>query len=792
MSFLANISPGNVKGKLPVTNKYTNDISWTRPTQWIDLGLSSYDSPPDLVPEKIIGLSAVIPEDTGHNFVALHIDTNDSSHILVNWGDGNPAETEHESDFSSDVNGYAISSHGSVSRVATHNGKSDVLLYQSSDGRDGIKNESVDLLTGNAYTLTFDYYADASFSGVWGVEGAFANRISIASNFPTIVTGAWTSVSLTIPATRPSTSSIERLEIRPQADANSVYGNTQTGDQIGFKNIKVIRNASSSGYYVKHNQNFSHSYDYDAITTDTSTAKATLYNGYKQAKFEITPIGTAKFSQISVDVNGPHSTYSNRLYKRGPNILDIFVSSSLATNVEVSDDRPLTICEQIEIRNTSSNRLTNPQRLYSGAKNLQSIPFVPFIYNTGTRDYYGTFYACHKLAKIPDGFADPDKYWFKNPSRTQQAFYACYRLVHLPNGLFGTTEWASCSNFHRMFEECRSLRHIPHLPVRTGSGTDTRLDYVFNNCIDLKAVPQGFSIQRANNEGVDRLFHGCQDITDFSALMDDSPHDIFANMNNPGPPNFNMQASQMFSHNRTLTEFPFIGQFTKFNNELYHFIGGCNFIKNFNSQYTHLDFTQVDGLKQCFQDCYCMEEYPEIKVRSLTRNNAFHYTFYNNFNLRKVKITGMIAGPANGEYQRCFYNNRTLAVIDGVDFSFATETSDYYQMFHVARDITAIRFPGTFRTGYASPRINVAVAEISSMDGEYQITEAGTRAEIGVPYYTQVGGNGQLQVVGPFANEIFGDMYQWVLSDSTDSNPTITSALGVASTLYTPWVSSIW
>ena len=404
MSFLANISPGNVKGKLPTTNKYTNDLTWTRPTQWIDLNV------PSGTPEKIIGLVAVIPEDIGHNFVAFHLDTLDNSNFTVDWGDGTTESLAHNT----------------------------------------------------------DHY---------------------------------------------------------------------------------------------------HSYDYDAITTDTSTAKATLYNGYKQVKFEVTLTGDAKFTVIVLDANGPHSTYASRLYKRGPNILDIFVSSSRATTIEVSDNRPLTICEQIEVRNTSSNRLLTPQRLYSGAKNLQSIPFVPFIYNAGSRDYYGTFYACHKLAKIPDGFADPDKYWFKNPNRVQQAFYACYRLVHLPNGLFGTTEWASCNNYHRMFEECRSLRHIPHLPVRTGSGTDTRLDYVFYNCIDLKAVPKGFSLQRTNNDGVDRLFHGCQDITDFSPLMDGTT-DVFSNMNNPGPPNFNMQASQMFSHNRTLTEFPFIGQFTKFNNEL--------------------------------------------------------------------------------------------------------------------------------------------------------------------------------------------------------------------------------
>ena len=616
MSFLANISPGNVKGKLPATNKYTNDLTWTRPTQWIDLNV------PSGTPEKIIGLVAVIPEDIGHNFVALHLDTNDGSNITINWGDG-------------------------------------------------------------------------------------------------------TTESLA------------------------------------------------------HNTTHYHNYDYDSITSDTSTAKATLYKGYKQAKFEVTLTGTAKFSQINFDQNGPHSTYGSRLYKRGPNILDLFVSSSNATNHEISDDRPLTICEQIEIRNTSSNRLTNPQKLYSGAKNLQSIPFVPFIYNTGSRDYYATFYACHKLAKIPDGFADPDKYWFKNPSRTQHCFYACYRLVHLPNGLFGTTEWANCNNYHRMFDECRSLKHIPHLPVRTGSGTDTRLDYVFNNCIDLKAVPQGFSIQRANNEGVDRLFNGCQDITDFSALFDGTT-DVFSNMNNPGPPSFNMQASQVFSNNRTLTEFPFIGQFTKFNNELFHFIGGCNFIKNFNSQYTHLDFTQVDGLKQCFQDCYCMEEYPEIRVRSLTRNNAFHYTFYNNLNLRKIKITGMIAGPSDGEYQRCFYNNRTLAIIDGIDFSFATETSDYYQTFHISRDITAIRFPGTFRAGYASPRINVTVNGHADVSGEYQIATNGVD-------YEQLGGDGLIYRTGPDGS----GGYQWSFIDNSDGAPSHSTSFE-ASTEKTPHLATTW
>ena len=312
MSFLANISPGNVKGKLPSDWKFDDDLRWIRPTEWLSLGTSTYDG---TVPEKIIGLVAVYPDDV-HNYVSFHLDTNDSSNISVNWGDG-------------------------------------------------------------------------------------------------------TTESLA------------------------------------------------------HNTTHYHEYDYDSITSDTSTAKSTLFRGYKQVKFEVTLTGTAKFSQIHFDQDGPFVTQTSRLYRRGANILDLFISSSNATNHEISDDRPLKICEQMEIRNTSSNRLTNPQKLYCSAQSLESIPFVPYIYNSGSRDYLYTFYFCQSLTQLPDDFADPDRYWFRNPSRTQEAFRGCYSLQYIPNGLFGTTAWASNSNFYLMFYDCRKLKNIPYLPMRTGAGTDT-------------------------------------------------------------------------------------------------------------------------------------------------------------------------------------------------------------------------------------------------------------------------------------------------------------------------------
>ena len=198
-------------------------------------------------------------------------------------------------------------------------------------------------------------------------------------------------------------------------------------------------------------------------------------------------------------------------------------------------------------------------------------------------------------------------------------------------------------------------------------------------------------------------------------------------------------------------------------------------IKEFDSQYTHLDLTNCTNMRQTFEGCNNIREIPEIKVRSLTNNNSLYYTFNSCHQLEKVKFTGMIAGPGDGEYNRMFNNARSLTVIDGIDFSFATETSDYYQTFHVSRDICAIKFPGTFRAGYASPRINVTVANHSDISGEYHITAAGTG-------YEQSGGNGELTVAESGGN------YTWTLKDSSDDTPTETST-AASNTQYTPWAA---
>lgn len=511
-------------------------------------------------------------------------------------------------------------------------------------------------------------------------------------------------------------------------------------------------------------------YDYDAITTDTSTQKATLFRGYKQAVFTINIVGSAKFSQIQLDVDGPYSGYTSAAYRTGPRILDLFVSSSNCTDIELNDARPMAMVEQIEIRNTSSNRLTKPEKLYRGCRRLESIPFVPWIYNSGTRDYLYAFWYCHNLKKLPDEFASTDKYWFKNPSRLQQTFEKCYSLRYLPNGLFGTTELSSCSNYYYMFGDCRSLENIPDLPVRTGSQSDTRLDFVFLNCLKLRAIPQGFSLERANSNGIDRLFAGNLSNKDFSAV-DDGTTPILETINYLNNGNkFNM--SQLFQNNDQLREVPYIGQFSQANGEFYNVFGASHNITHFNSQYTHLDLSSATSLKQLFQDCYSLEEIPEIRIRSLTLDNALYYTFYFCFSLRKVVFRGMINLGGNREYYRMFYHCHSLEVIDGIDWSYANDAGDYYQALHVARNVHTIKFPGVLREG--ATRINVSYNNDAShsFSGEYQIAS-------NLVDYEQVGGNASFTRSGT-------GPYTWTFNNGSGGTTTI----GNLSATAFPWTIS--
>ena len=150
-----------------------------------------------------------------------------------------------QSDFTSGVDGYARDSHGTVSREASFEGKSDVLKYVADAGRFGFKNLNVPLDYTSSYTISFEYYADSAFNNeVWGVGGAFSNAATAASNLPTVVSDAWTAVTLNVPSGR--TGGSTKLFLRIQATGTPNYGTTSKGN-VRVKNI-VVTQLTGSGF----------------------------------------------------------------------------------------------------------------------------------------------------------------------------------------------------------------------------------------------------------------------------------------------------------------------------------------------------------------------------------------------------------------------------------------------------------------------------------------------------------------------------------------------------------------
>ena len=179
-----------------------------------------------------------------------------------------------QSDFTSGVDSYAKDSHGTVSREASFEGKSDVLKYEfASSGRFGIRKTSIALDRTSSYTITFEYYADTAYNGkFWGIEDSFASRVS-ASNTPAVVSDAWTSVTLNVPSGR--TTGVTSLHIRLQAGTSDTNGLSGITANVRFKNI-VVTQTTGSGFVTTW---YDQSGNNNLTQTDTDKQPAIATNG---------------------------------------------------------------------------------------------------------------------------------------------------------------------------------------------------------------------------------------------------------------------------------------------------------------------------------------------------------------------------------------------------------------------------------------------------------------------------------------------------------------------------------
>jgi len=733
---------GRTLGPAPLSTTNLANFYYTRPPEFLDLAVI----PEPGVTEMFTFLVAVLPKPevkpyltnqimgaptlSAVNNVALLCNITDVASprtFTVDWGDGNPAEEKYLSNFSSDTDGFA-SSYGLTQLSASYEGKSNVIVHtpfasgdpNNGGGRVEIQNTtSVSLISGNNYTITFEYYAVSDYSGkFWGMEDGFSNRLSI-SNTPAIATGSWTTATLNVSGGRPSSSSIEDIRIRPQDTTNATYGTLSdqvVGDKLAFKNIKVVLDNNGLGEVIPHGTNIYHVYNYDHIPASTE------FRGYRQVVLSGYPTNSSnKFQSIVTDINGPFNpSFTSETSRNGSKILDMEISSGNATNMNIGGNSvPHKMCERVALYNTTNNRLTTPQNTFwAGMNSLQEIVHVPYMHVDTTETHAEAFRACYKLRYLPDDFADPDRYWFWNSSSFYLCFDQCYKLEYLPEGLFTgrghITELASVQDYRYMFRHNYRICYIPELPCRT-SGSNIRVRNMFQDCHYLKAIPKNF---RANNitststEGLLQMFYNTIRLESFGDWdlrdMDDSakqPQSIDC-------------AGYGFSCGRDSQQIvPWPGLYLDdLNNRADNTQVNVGFWRcargpqAFAPEYYargYINYTIMDDMQDAFNGNYCIKEYPIIKFspNTLTHNNAVYRMMHGNRMLQTVTFSGLAVDETfgNGEYYQLFYQCYQLTKISGMPFNAANDSGDYSNTFGNAYNIASIEFPGlsSDQTGFS-------------------------------------------------------------------------------------------
>ena len=446
-----------------------------------------------------------------------------------------------------------------------------------------------------------------------------------------------------------------------------------------------------------------HIYDFNDLSSTTE------FRGYRQVVLSAVPeTDGSKFTHMDTNQNGPFDpSYTSEALRNGSNLLDITMSSSLATDMDIGGNaRPHKMCEKVGLYNTSSNRLTNAQTsIYSGFTRLQDIPHVPYMHTDTTESHSEAFAYCQMLRVLPDDFADPDRYWFWNSTSFYRCFFDNHSLKYLPEGLFDKrgqqSELSNCSDMRGMFMDCRSIEYIPNLPVRTSGNTS--MQQTFHECIELKRVPKGFHCKFPGSADLDRTFYNTVKLEDFGDFtLADLPEA------DRGYHVFNMQGTFRNCGRQTLEEIPWLGVDPIYiNNDTDPAALGIGFTrighqaKRWNEEYFtagFFDLTNIVDLQDNFNFNKNIERYPLLKFapNKLTNSNAFFRVFFDNNSLQTLNFSGFATNETfgNGEYYQSFYNCFQLKSLSGLPWNAANDSGDYSGVFTNVRSLAHIGFPG--------------------------------------------------------------------------------------------------
>lgn len=148
--------------------------------------------------------------------------------------------------------------------------------------------------------------------------------------------------------------------------------------------------------------------------------------------------------------------------------------------------------------------VTNCNYLFSNCELITTIPAGLFTPMTEVTSTSMIFNGCASLTAIPEGLFDP----FTKSTNFSGAFQNCATLKTVPAGLFKNSPLIN--NIGRVFNGCAQLETVPgdifNCPGVSKANNSASL---FQNCTNLKSVPEGLLDSFTEATGFATLFSGC-------------------------------------------------------------------------------------------------------------------------------------------------------------------------------------------------------------------------------------------------------------------------------------------
>ena len=275
-----------------------------------------------------------------------------------------------------------------------------------------------------------------------------------------------------------------------------------------------------------------------------------------------------------------------------------------------------------------------------------------------------TFFGCNGLVSVPARMFDPIADKVKS---IKQCFQNCTNLKSIPEG-FGNS-LTNLTNASNAFYGCEALESLPSEMFKGAAAQLSNLSSMFSGCTSLKSVPDGlFGLITARNANFADTFNSCTSLTSVGA--DVFPSTVSATGLN-----------STFSGCTSLTDisgkvFSKCGSVTTLMRTFY----GCTALETLPSD-LFAGMAKLTTFDQTFSGCTGLESIPEDLFAKNADANKFQKVFYGCTSLKAIPA-GLFANNKNAkDFNNMFYKCTSLTSVPEGLFKACTAAQNFSYLF---------------------------------------------------------------------------------------------------------------